>query len=195
MSVMRATELPEIWTQDGMLTVKDMEDMPDDEFRYELDDGMLVVSPAPSLPHQIAVTRLAVALNAACPPGLLVVTGPGVNINKFHHRVPDLVVMRVESITPMFMTDPPVLAVEVPSPRTRRYDRGRKRDVYERFGIPSYWIIDVGQEEPSLTALDLRRGKYTETARVAGDEAFHAAKPFPVTIVPADLVQRLPGDT
>ena len=188
MSVMRATELPEIWTQDGMLTVEDMEDMPDDEFRYELDDGMLVVSPAPSLPHQIAVTRLAVALNAACPPGLLVVTGPGVNINKFQHRVPDLVVMRTESITPMFMTDPPVLAVEVASPRTRVYDRGRKRDVYEGFGIPSYWIIDVGQELPILTVLELRRGKYTETARVTGDEAFHAVRPFPVTIVPADLV-------
>jgi Uma2 family endonuclease len=168
MSVMRATEFPEIWTQDGMLTVEDMEDMPDDEFRYELDEGMLVVSPAPSLPHQIAVTRLAIVLNAACPPGLLVVTGPGVNINKFQHRVPDLVVMRAESITPMFMTDPPVLAVEVASPRTRLYDRGRKRDVYEKFGIPSYWIIDVGQDEPRLTALDLRRGKYTETARVTG---------------------------
>ena len=188
MSVMRATELPEIWTQDGMLTVEDMEDMPDDEFRYELDDGMLVVSPAPSLPHQIAVTRLAVALNAACPPGLLVVTGPGVNISKFQHRVPDLVIMRAESITPMFMTDPPVLAVEVASPRTRLYDRGRKREVYERFGIPSYWIVDVGQEEPSLTVFDLRRGKYTQTARVAAGEAFPAAKPFPVTIVPADLV-------
>ena len=165
MSVMRATELPEIWTQDGMLTVEDMEDMPDDEFRYELDDGMLVVSPAPSLPHQIAVTRLAIILNAACPPGLLVVTGPGVNINKFQHRVPDLVVMRTESITPMFMTDPPVLAVEVASPRTRVYDRGRKRDVYEGFGIPSYWIIDVGQELPILTVLELRRGKYWPPVR------------------------------
>jgi len=149
---------------------------------------MLIVSPAPSLPHQIAVTRLAIILNAACPPGLLVVTGPGVNINKFQHRVPDLVVMRTESITPMFMTDPPVLAVEVASPRTRVYDRGRKRDVYEGFGIPSYWIIDVGQELPILTVLELRRGKYTETARVTGDEAFHAVRPFPVTIVPADLV-------
>jgi len=88
----------------------------------------------------------------------------------------------------MFMTDPPVLAVEVASPRTRVYDRGRKRDVYEGLGIPSHWIIDVGQDTPSLTALDLRRGKYTETARVAGDVAFHATRPFPVTIVPADLV-------
>ena len=189
MSVMRAPEVPEIWADpDRVFTVEDLEDMPDDEFRYELDDGMLIVSPAPSLPHQIAVTRLAIILNAACPPGLLVVTGPGVNINKFQHRVPDLVVMRTESITPMFMTDPPVLAVEVASPRTRVYDRGRKRDVYEGFGIPSYWIIDVGQELPSLTVLELRRGKYTETARVTGDEAFHAVRPFPVTIVPADLV-------
>ena len=188
MSVMRATEFPEIWAQDRMLTVEDMEDMPDDEFGYELDDGMLIMSPAPSLPHQIAVMRLAVVLNAACPPGLLVVPGPGVNINKFQHRVPDIAVIRTDSVTPMFLAEPPVLAVEVASPRTRIYDRSRKREVYEGFGIPSYWIIDVGQDTPSLTALDLRRSRYAETARVDGDEAFHATMPFPVTIVPADLV-------
>ena len=188
MSVMRAPEVPEVWAQDRIFTVEDLEDMPDDEFRYELDDGMLIVSPAPSLPHQIAVMRLAAILNAACPPGLLVVPGPGVNINRFQHRVPDIAVIRAESVTPMFLAEPPVLAVEVASPRTRVYDRGRKRDVYEGFGISSYWIIDVGQGQPTLTALDLRRGKYVETARVAGDEAFDAARPFPVTIVPADLV-------
>jgi|SRR6266480_749030 len=193
MSVMRATEFPEIWAQDRMLTVEDMEDMPEDEFGYELDDGILIMSPAPSLPHQIAVMRLAIVLNAACPPGLLVVPGPGVNINKFQHRVPDIAVIRTESVTPMFLAEPPVLAVEVASPRTRIYDRSRKREVYEGFGIPSYWIIDVGQDTPSLTALDLRRGKYTETARVAGDEAFHAARPFPVTIVTADLVSTASG--
>jgi len=40
MSVMTA---PELWeSQDRMLTVEDMGTMPDDEFRYELDDGVLV---------------------------------------------------------------------------------------------------------------------------------------------------------
>jgi Uma2 family endonuclease len=38
-----------------------------DEFRYELDDGVLIVSPAPSRLHQLAVTRLAVILTTACP--------------------------------------------------------------------------------------------------------------------------------
>jgi Uma2 family endonuclease len=189
MSVMRAPESPEIWAdQDRVFTVADMEDMPDDEFRYELDDGMLIMSPAPSLPHQIAVMHLAFVLKAVCPPNLLVVPGPGVNINKFQHRVPDIAVIRKESVTPMFLEEPPLLAVEVASPRTRVYDRGRKRDVYEKFGIRSYWIVDVGQDKPSLTVLELHRGKYTETARVIGDERFDAVRPFPVRIVPADLV-------
>jgi hypothetical protein len=51
---------PDIWSgQDRMLTVEDMENMPDDEFGYELDDGVLIVSPAPSRLHQLAVTQLA----------------------------------------------------------------------------------------------------------------------------------------
>ena len=105
--------------------------------------------------------------------------GPGVNTSKFQHWVPDLAVIRKESETPMFLADPPVLAVEVASPRTRVFDRGRKRDVCERFGIRSYWIIDVGQDKPGLTVLELRRGKYAETARVVGDEEFSAVHPSP----------------
>lgn len=52
MSVMT---IPEAWyAQDRTLTVEDMENMPDDEFRYELDDGVLIVAPAPTNRHQLA---------------------------------------------------------------------------------------------------------------------------------------------
>jgi hypothetical protein len=52
MNVMTA---PDVWSDQGRaLTVEDMESMPDDEFRYELDDGILIVSPAPSSLHQRA---------------------------------------------------------------------------------------------------------------------------------------------
>ena len=67
---MRAPEIPQIWADpDRILTVEDMEDMPDDEFRYELDNGMLIVHPVPPLVHQLAVIRLAFLLHTALPAG------------------------------------------------------------------------------------------------------------------------------
>ena len=42
MNVMTA---PDVWPdQTKELTVEDMENMPDDEFRYELDDGVLIAA-------------------------------------------------------------------------------------------------------------------------------------------------------
>ena len=69
---MGAMIIPDVWSgQDRALTVEDMENMPDDEFRYELDDGVLIVSPDPSTLHQLAVARLTVILSAACSAGLV----------------------------------------------------------------------------------------------------------------------------
>jgi len=187
---MNAMTAPDVWSgQDRALTVEDMENMPDDEFRYELDDGVLIVSPAPSYLHQRVVLRLAQVLDAACPPEFEVLPGVGVNINRYQHRVPDLAVVRVDSPETVFVERPPVLAVEVASPRTRLYDRNRKKDVYEQFGIVSYWIVDPDPGRPELTVFELRDGKYQQAARVAGDEAFRAGRPFPVTVIPAALVR------
>lgn len=186
---MDAMTAPDVWSgQDRTLTVEDMENMPDDEFRYELDDGVLIVSPAPSRLHQLAVTRLAVVLSAACPAELLVLAGVGVNISKFQHRVPDVAVVRAGSVETFFQETPPELVVEVASPRTRLYDRNRKKDVYQGFGIPVYWIVEPDRDHPELTAFELRSGAYEQTAHVTGDEEYRAVVPFPVTIAPSRLV-------
>jgi|SRR5215831_12810446 len=191
---MSAMTAPEFWfSQDRMLTVDDMEDMPDDEFRYELDDGVLVVSPAPSNLHQLAVTRLTMLLSGACPDDLLVLAGPGINLGRFQHRVPDVAVIRWTSFREPFPEDPPVLAVEVASPRTRVYDRNRKKDVYEEFGVASYWIFEPDEVRPDLTVFELRRGRYAQVAQVTGDTPYHAVRPFPVSVVPAALVARPPA--
>jgi Uma2 family endonuclease len=187
MNVMTA---PDVWSgQDRALTVSDMEDMPDDEFRYELDDGVLIVSPAPSNLHQRAVLRLAVVLDVACPAEFEVLAGVGVNISRFQHRVPDVAVVRADSMDTVFQERPPALAVEVASPRTRLYDRNRKKDVYEQFGIVSYWIVEPDRNKPELIVFELREGRYQEVARVGGDEAFRAVLPFPVTVTPSALVR------
>jgi Uma2 family endonuclease len=187
---MNAMTAPDVWSgQDRALTVEDMENMPDDEFRYELDDGVLIVSPAPSYLHQRVVLRLAQVLDAVCPPEFEVFIGVGVNINRYQHRVPDLAVVRADALDTVFVERPPVLAVEVASPRTRLYDRNRKEDVYEKFGVVSYWIVDPDPGRPELTVFELRDGTYQQAARVAGDEAFRAGRPFPVTVTPSALVR------
>jgi Uma2 family endonuclease len=186
---------PDLWlNQDRLVTVEDLQNMPEDEFRYELDDGMLIVSPAPSPRHQLVVTRLTVMLFAACPDELAVLGGAGVNINKFQHRVPDVVVVRADWLDSDYGATPPLLAVEVASPRTRLYDRNRKKDVYEGFGIPAYWIVEPDPQNPRLVAFELRDGKYETVAEVTGDEQFHATLPFSVTIRPSALVRVGPLD-
>jgi len=58
------------------LTVDDLEAMPDDGHRYELVDGVLIVSPAPIWAHQAAQFALHKLLHAACPAGLRVIGAP-----------------------------------------------------------------------------------------------------------------------
>jgi Uma2 family endonuclease len=98
-------------------------------------------------------------------------------------------VVRSDSMGTVFQERPPALVVEVASARTRLYDRNRKKDVYERFGIPSYWIVDPDPDKPGLTALELRDGRYQQAAQVTGDEPVDAALPFSVTIIPSALVR------
>ena len=77
--------------------------------------------------------------------------------------------------------------IEVLSPTTARIDKGSKRLAFEGAGVPSYWLVDP--DAPSLTVLELVGGAYAEVAFVPGEERFTAARPFPVTVVPADLVR------
>lgn len=195
MSVMTARVEPSAWFPgDRPMTVDDLDLTPDDGCKYELDDGVLVVSPAPVIIHQFVLHRLSMLLERACPPEFLVVPGPGVEMSKIQYRVPDLVVIREEDfdLEAKSVMHPPALAIEVASPSTAMYDKNRKKDVYAGFGIPAYWIVTPSLDKPSLTVYELRRGryvdKYVERAVVAGEEVYHADQPFPVEICPTKLV-------
>jgi Uma2 family endonuclease len=188
MSVMSAPQF--VLPADRPLTVADLDLTPDDGCRYELDDGVLVVSPAPVTIHQRVLHRLEVLLDAACPPEFEVLPGPGVVMSEIQFRIPDLVVVRSASIgvTDKNVTRPPDLVVEIASPSTASYDRGRKKTVYAEFGIPAYWIVVPDPVQPSLTAYALTKDAYTEAGRSVGGQRFATATPFPVEVVPAALV-------
>ncbi len=180
---------------DGVTTVPrrqaftraDLEMMPDDGRRYELVDGALLVTPAPSPRHQRAAFRLAVLLDRACPADLEVMIAPlDVALTVDSVLQPDVLVAARTDFTDRDLPTVPRLAVEVLSRSTRLVDLTLKRARLEAAGCPSYWVVDP--DTPSLMAWELQAGTYVEVATVAGGEPFEASHPFAVTVRPDVLV-------
>ncbi|MEP6778716.1 MAG: Uma2 family endonuclease [Gemmatimonadaceae bacterium] len=128
-------------------TVADLEEFPDDGNRYELLDGVLLVTPLASAGHQEVAARLVGMLHAT----LVVhkqakVFSPGVvTLPPLVHLEPDVLV-----VPPHF----PIgtlwaemnehwLAVEIFSRSSKRYDRDFKRDAYIALGVQQVWLIDT----------------------------------------------------
>jgi Uma2 family endonuclease len=166
------------------MKIGDLKRLPDDGNRYELADGVLETTPVPLGIHGRATSRLRFLLGAHCPDSFEVFGQVGINLAPDLHRIPDLAVIRAEWFEPGYQTRPPALVVEVAS-----RSKTKKLLEYEAFGVESYWIVEPDQ--PTLTAYELHAGSYKEVGRAVGSEAFHATKPFPVTIVPGLLV--VPG--
>ncbi|GAA2357881.1 Uma2 family endonuclease [Saccharopolyspora halophila] len=172
-------------------TVHDLAAMPADGNRYELLDGVLLATPAPGTAHQKVVLRLGALLDAERPDELEVLPAPfAVRASVTTELQPDLLVARDEDLTDANLPAPPVLAVEVLSPSTKLHDVNSKKAAYERLGVSNYWVVDP--VEPRLTAFDLAGdGAYRNLAsKAVGPEAFEATKPFPVRVVPSELLGR-----
>ncbi len=189
---MSAVSIAEAWPTTGRpFTVDDLDRMPDDGHRYELLDGVLVVSPAPTTPHQRALARLMFVLMQACPRDLEVLPGPGLMVTSDTELIPDIAVVYQEHVGGAKLTEPALLAVEVQSPSTMLFDLNQKKRIYERFGVQSYWVVVPDADKPELLVFELREGRYEQVAHVRGDETFQASLPFPVDVVPARLVEGL----
>ena len=167
--------------------------LPDDGNRYELIDGVLIVSPAPQWRHQRASVRLTVLLDAAKPEGLEVLAAPfDITLSDDSVVQPDLLVAPVAALTQRGLSGPPLLAIEILSVSSRTIDRHVKKDRLRRAGCPHYWIVDP--DEPSITAWTLREGEgegepsYELAGEAHGDQALTLAEPFETTIVPARLI-------
>ena len=167
-------------------TIADLDDLPEDGRRFELADGVLLVSPSARRTHQWGCTTIGAALKAACPPELAVFPLP-INVDDpdATHFEPDVTVVRREF---RFVEngDLPLLAVEIRSPSTAGRDAVLKRREYARLGIASYWLFDVSV--PSLRILELVGEEYVERAFVQGNESVSVTQPFPVTLVPSALM-------
>ncbi|AHG89714.1 protein of unknown function DUF820 [Gemmatirosa kalamazoonensis] len=127
-------------------TVDDLERFPSDGNRYELLDGVLLVTPGPAPVHEIVVSRILARLIVAVQlPGHAYVFGHGAVTRPPGTQLePDIL-----AVPPRFASDATWadvterwLAVEVYSPSSRYYDRDFKRDAYLALGVREVWLVD-----------------------------------------------------
>ena len=132
-------------------TVTEVLDFPSDGNRYELVDGELLVTPAPRFQHQRVAGRIHHALFdylEAHPGNGEVVFSPADITwgSKKDLAQPDVFVVAADEVRD---SNPGwdsirtlLLAVEVVSPSSTRYDRVTKRRLYQRRGVATYWVVD-----------------------------------------------------
>ena len=142
--------------------------LPDDERRYEVVDGCLVVTPPPSPWHQLVGNLLLRQLGAAAPAEWTPTYEWPLPMGT-DGRVPDLAVVRTAALPrgPEGVVGPEALGlvVEVVSPSSRKTDRFAKPGEYAEAGIPLFWRVET-EPDVLVVAHRLAAGRYVEVARV-----------------------------
>ncbi len=177
--------------RDVVLTYKEYEALPADGRRYEIHDGELSVTAAPSPQHQMVTRDLFTVLHAhvrARGIGEVLFSPIDVILSDTAIVQPDIVYLetaRLERISRRGIEGAPTLGVEVLSPSTTLIDRSTKWQLYARHGVPCYWLVD--HEGRAIEALVLGPDGYALAARVSGPNPV-SLPPFPdLALIPATL--------
>jgi len=127
-------------------TVDQVKRFPPDGQRYELLDGVLLVTPAPRQLHQVVIAHLLVQLyQGLMATGRAIVVTPGeLEIGTQTLLDPDILVFPATfgPETTWKQIRGWWLAVEVLSPSSRVYDRDFKRPAYLALGVETVWLVD-----------------------------------------------------
>ena len=172
----------------GVLTYEDYLATPDDGCRYEIHDGELSVTPVPGTRHQMVSANLGDALRAHVKQlgmGLVLYAPLGVILSNTTIVEPDIVYIATADAAPVSargIEGPPTLAIEIISPGTPRIDRVTKLQLYARYGVPYYWIVDP--DARAIEVYELAEGGYRLVTLAAGDAPV-SLPPFPdLALVP-----------
>jgi Uma2 family endonuclease len=169
----------------------DIWDVPDDNLRYEVIDGELFVTPAPSSWHQMALMVLSnLIFNWVHSRSLgVVLQSPiGVVLDEETGVQPDIIYVsaaRRGIISERGIEGPPDLIVEALSRSTESRDRGVKMQRYALAGVQHYWLLDLRAR--ALEAYELTEDGYRQ-AGVFGPGATFLPSLFPGLEIPVDTL-------
>ena len=168
--------------QSRSLTCDDLQRMRETRHeRLELIDGALFVTPSPTPLHQFVSGRLQFQFKQkALELGFGLVVNAPLDVRLAHDTIvqSDLIFVlpdRRPVVTVVRVEGAPSLAVAILSPSTRAVDRTTKREVYARYGVPEYWLVDMEARTVTVCS-DLDRGRYN-VERMTSDTVAPAIVP------------------
>jgi Uma2 family endonuclease len=154
------------WTVADVVALDGAEGM-----RFELHEGVLLVVPPPSVPHQRVERDLLGYLTRG---KLEPIQGIGIVIDGANYRVPDISVLRAGAEPDESVNEQSAaiveIAIEVVSPTSGDTDRILKPAVYARAGIPQYWRVEPTDDGYLVFMYELRNGAYALAREVPVEE-------------------------
>lgn len=130
-----------------------LEKMPRDEnLRYELIGGEIIVSTAPRFIHQLMSMRISKVFLDYLEENQLgeILATPGLILSDFDGVIPDLIYISHEKIDEILEVEggkfhgSPEIVIEILSPgkANARRDLQVKRELFEIYEVPEYWVVD-----------------------------------------------------
>ena len=174
-----------------VLTYDDYCLLPNDGNRYEILDGELSVTPAPATKHQTVLGNLYRFLAnhvTANQLGRLFFAPTDLILAPTTVIQPDLIFIdndRRHIVTERAIEGAPSLVVEILSPATHRIDRVTKAQLYAKYQVPHFWLVDPNQQ--NLEAYELTGDRYHLLASHRDREAFTPLLFPDLTLQLADL--------
>jgi Uma2 family endonuclease len=165
------------------MTVKEFMELPESNLPVELIDGELSMSPAPKDSHQKQLRGVFRYLDKRVTTGELLFAPLDVHFDDVNVTQPDLFwVSGSESLCKLgadgYWHGAPDLVIEVLSRGTEGKDRGKKFDLYERYGVREYWLVNI--ESKLIEVFRLENQKFNRLG------AFEPGDKF-VSVVLGDL--------
>ena len=136
----------------------------DDDRRYEIIDGALLMAPSPTDEHQDWASELHLLMAPFVRRnklGRLFIAPFDLILDEENTVQPDLIFVSTSKlgiIQRRGIFGVPDLLVEIISPSTVRRDRYEKKELYARFGVPEYWLVDPANS--AVEVLSLQSGAY-----------------------------------
>ena len=115
----------------------------------ELIDGEIILSASPIADHQRITARLYSLLERLKPNGEVFFAPFDVHLDDYNVIEPDVmwIAENSQAVVDKWVYGAPDLLVEIFSPSTMKRDKIQKFNLYEKFGVREYWMVDLETEQ------------------------------------------------